>query len=381
MYCLSACLLDPGISDKRDPRWVGAWWIGFVILGTLIFTFSLPLFLFPAEFKTGLVFSNKKDGEKSPQVVVKKRNKDQELSPLLRLVKNPIYMCYVFGTTFRVFGVMGYYTFKPKFLESQYKKSASTANLFSGIVGTVPAAIGLLLGGAYLTYVQPGPLQLTSFITVVELLGTMSYVSALFLGCPQTTYAALPVNNANTYGADLMCNTNCSCPQKFQPICGPDNYTNYFSACFAGCSPQSLISMNGTKQYSDCSCIDSPGVATEGFCEPNCGNNFEILILLGAIAGIIGRPAMAAFIPYPLVYGWVTNTACEVWESKCGKTGNCLVYDSDKFRNRLHGLTLTLYYIGSVFDIIVVLLSKRIKNLYEDEEEEDQESDDNINNK
>ncbi|CAG2100163.1 unnamed protein product [Medioppia subpectinata] len=271
-----------------------------------------------------------------------------------------------------------------------------------GIVGTFPDAIGILLGGAYLTYLQPGSLQLTLLITIVEILGTINYVGALFLGCPQTTYAALPQNNINNYGTGLMCNTNCSCPQKFQPICGPDNYTNYFSACFAGCSPQSLISMNGTKQYSDCSCIDTPGVATEGFCEPNCGNNFEILIILGLISGIIGGQSWTgnviisfrivdpedkslalglagwfcsifAFIPYPLVYGWVTNSACEVWESKCGKTGNCLVYDSDKFRNRLHGLTLTLYYIGSVFDIIVVLLSKRIKNLYDDKEEEVQE--------
>ncbi|CAG2183072.1 unnamed protein product, partial [Oppiella nova] len=91
-----------------------------------------------------------------------------------------------------------------------------------------------------------------------------------------------------------------------------------------------------------------------------------------SIAGIIGRPAMAgnviisfrivdeedkslamAYIPYPLVYGWVTNTACEVWESKCGKTGNCLVYDVDKFRYRFIGLTLGLYAVGSVFDIIV----------------------------
>ncbi|CAG2180174.1 unnamed protein product [Oppiella nova] len=77
-----------------------------------------------------------------------------------------------------------------------------------------------------------------------------------------------------------------------------------------------------------------------------------------------------AFIPYPLVYGWVTNTACEVWETKCGKTGNCLVYDVDKFRYRLIGLTLGLYFVASIFDIIVVFLSHRIKNLYNDDEDE-----------
>src|SRR6185437_8644633 len=67
----------------------------------------------------------------------------------------------------------------------------------TGIVGTIPAAIGLLLGGAYLTCLQPGPRQLTSFITIVEILGTMGYVSAFFLGCPPTPFAALPKDNAN----------------------------------------------------------------------------------------------------------------------------------------------------------------------------------------
>ncbi|CAG2175707.1 unnamed protein product [Oppiella nova] len=308
---------------------------------------------------------------------------------------------------------MGYYTFKPKYLESMYKKSASTANLLSGIVGTIPAAIGLLLGGAYLTFLQPGPRQLTSFITIIEILGTMGYVSAFFLGCPPTPFAALPKDNANdiNLGSQLMCNVNCSCSHKFQPICGPDNYTTYFSPCYAGCDPRSLASINGTNHFSGCDCIDDigmsgmvnhtgiTGMATEGFCDSHCGNNFEILIILMAIAGIVGRPAMAgnviisfrivdeedkslamgvagafyslfAFIPYPLVYGWVTNTACEVWESKCGKTGNCLVYDVDKFRYRLIGLTLGLYFVGSIFDIIVVFLSHRIKNLYNDDEDE-----------
>ena len=78
---------------------------------------------------------------------------------------------------------------------------------------------------------------------------------------------------------------------------------------------------------------------------------------------------MPAFIPYPLVYGAVTDSACLIWEEKCGHRGNCWFYDSNKFRNLLHGLTLGLYLTGSFFDFIVVILSNRIKNFYDDEEE------------
>ena len=79
---------------------------------------------------------------------------------------------------------------------------------------------------------------------------------------------------------------------------------------------------------------------------------------------------ISAFIPGPLIYGAVTDAACLIWEEKCGQRGNCWVYDSNKFRNYLHGLTVGLYLTGSIFDIIVVFLSKRIKNLYNDLEVE-----------
>ncbi|CAG2176057.1 unnamed protein product [Oppiella nova] len=190
-------IMETGITDQRDPRWIGAWWLGFVILGTLICICALPMLLFPAEFKNKSVVNSETD--KISQFTTK-THKKQELSlskRLLRLAKNPIYVSYTLGSIFHWFAVLGFYTFKPKYLESQYKKSASTANLLSGIVGTIPAAIGFLLGGAYLTFLQPGPRQLTSFITIVEILGTMGYVSAFFLGCPPTPFAALPKDNAN----------------------------------------------------------------------------------------------------------------------------------------------------------------------------------------
>ena len=37
--------------EKIDPRYIGAWWVGFLIIGTLIFLSSLPLFLFPKSLR------------------------------------------------------------------------------------------------------------------------------------------------------------------------------------------------------------------------------------------------------------------------------------------------------------------------------------------
>ncbi|XP_054164679.1 solute carrier organic anion transporter family member 2A1-like [Oppia nitens] len=399
-------LIDPGIKDLKDPRWVGAWWIGFLVLAIALIITSIPMFLFPADLKQqkqvkDSVHNNDK------QLSTLESNKIKEKVNQLGVVKrvtnlliNPIYLCYVLGTCARLFGVLGYITFKSKYLESQYKKSASTANFVSGIVGILPSGAGILLGGVILTCFQPGPRILTIFVMVVEMLGPIGILAGFFLGCPTSQFASLPINNL---GMDVQsqCNSNCGCTEQlFHPICGPDNITNYYSPCYAGCAPESLIKPeSGPNQYSMCSCLEG-GSATDGYCNNQCGNNFEIFVTLTSIGGLIGQLSrtgnaiislrivetfdkslaigiagsmysLLAFIPYPLVFGAILNSACMVWEKNCGKTGNCLVYDSDKFRNRFLGITLAMILLGSVFDILVVILSSRIKNLYDDNDNED----------
>lgn len=46
--------MDPGI-PRTDPRFVGAWWISFIVVGALLLVATLPMFLFPAQFKTANV--------------------------------------------------------------------------------------------------------------------------------------------------------------------------------------------------------------------------------------------------------------------------------------------------------------------------------------
>lgn len=37
--------------DQDDPRWIGAWWMGYLIIGTGIFLSTLPMFFFPKKIR------------------------------------------------------------------------------------------------------------------------------------------------------------------------------------------------------------------------------------------------------------------------------------------------------------------------------------------
>ena len=59
----------------------------------------------------------------------------------------------------------------------------------------------------------------------------------------------------------------------------------------------------------------------------------------------------------------------QVWERKCGKQGNCWVYDNDRFRNVLFGTTIIFLSLGSFFDFLMIFFSHRLKNIYDDEDD------------
>ena len=92
---------------------------------------------------------------------------------------------------------------------------------------------------------------------------------------------------------------------------------------------------------------------------------------------------MLACIPYPLIFGAVVDSTCLVWEEKCGKTGNCWIYDQDKFRYYLHGTALAFMCVGSLMDLGIIFNAKRIKNFYDestdDNEEQETKNGDNTN--
>lgn len=82
--------------------------------------------------------------------------------------------------------------------------------------------------------------------------------------------------------------------------------------------------------------------------------------------------SLFAFIPFPLVFGYIADSSCSIWEvDGCtGKRGNCWLYDQGKFRNRYLGVAIVFMGLGSFFDLLLVFYADRVKNLYEDDEDD-----------
>lgn len=81
------------------------------------------------------------------------------------------------------------------------------------------------------------------------------------------------------------------------------------------------------------------------------------------------KPPPLAFIPYPLIFGAIIDSTCMIWEKSCGKTGNCWLYDLDKFRVYLHASSFMFLMVGVLCECGTIIYASRVRNIYEEDEE------------
>ncbi|KAG8187153.1 hypothetical protein JTE90_020031 [Oedothorax gibbosus] len=387
--------VDPGFGPE-DPRWIGGWWMGFMLQGVLVMIFSAPIALFPRRLP----------GHKLAAATVRKgeglgSNLAGLWAALKRLGKNPIYIFLVINTIGVIFGGFGHYIMLPKYMENQFRVSASQASLISGPPGISALIVSTLLGG-YLVYrFRPNAKFLTGGLAILEIVGAVGF---LILTIPKCE--SIQMSNYGWDGQGLIlegsCNSNCSCTTRsFTPVCSPDGKTHFFSACHAGCHGK----VNQT--FTECSCIaDSFSMdedsTTEGFCITHgCWNQALIYIItLPIISFIVNILKIAntmvflrcintedksvalgtfetflsafGFIPYPVVFGALVDSACLVWEKSCGQTGNCWFYDITKFNYLLHGASALFTGLSALCMFVVFCLSGRMKDMYKEDEDLDE---------
>lgn len=131
-------------------------------------------------------------------------------------------------------------------------------------------------------------------------------ISGLFFGCPPRQFHGLDtLKSGNELTGSLpTCSAHCGCTQRvFQPVCGSDNVTNYFSPCYAGCSSAifELDAKNRSKisAFENCGCDGSAagvGSVTNGYCKNECGSNMMYYLSILAFGKMFGAVGFAGNI-------------------------------------------------------------------------------------
>lgn len=104
------------------------------------------------------------------------------------MLTNPIWVLDTCAGTFRFIGYAGYYITQPKYIESQFRKSASKASFATGMYNILAMAFGIIGGGVFIRIMKPGPRLLTGLIFFVELFANAGIISGLFFGCEQSEF-------------------------------------------------------------------------------------------------------------------------------------------------------------------------------------------------
>jgi hypothetical protein len=161
-----------------------------------------------------------------------------------RLIRNRILLCRIASTVLHILPISGFYTFLPKYLENQFKLTASDASFISGIAGILVMGVGIFSSGIVMRKFNPSPKLVSRWIAVVTLTYAIGMLSLTTIGCSQSELVFS--NSMSDFKLDhLSINLNqqscrdCNCADgQFLPICASSGVT-YVSPCVAGCTDQS----------------------------------------------------------------------------------------------------------------------------------------------
>ncbi|KAF6340489.1 solute carrier organic anion transporter family member 1C1 [Rhinolophus ferrumequinum] len=406
--------LDHITITPKDPQWVGAWWLGYLIAGILSLLAAVPFWCLPKSIprprsredsnssseKSKFIMDDHTDYQTPLGEKAKIMEMARDFLPSLKnLFGNPVYFLYLCASTVQFNSLFGMVTYKPKYIEQQYGQSTSKANFVIGLINIPAVALGIFSGGIVMKKFRISVCGAAKIYLGSSVLGYLLFLSLFALGCENSDVAGLTVSYQGTKPVSYHeralfsdCNSRCKCSEtKWEPMCGENGIT-YASACLAGC--QNSTRSGKTIMFYNCTCVgitasisgNSSGMVGRCQKDNGCPKMFLYFLVISVITsytlslgGIPGyilllrciKPQLKSFalgiytlairvlagIPAPVYFGVLIDTSCLKWGFKrCGSRGSCRLYDSNAFRHIYLGLTMMLG-IMSIFLSIAVLFT------------------------
>uniref|UniRef100_A0A8C8JEZ4 Solute carrier organic anion transporter family member n=1 Tax=Oncorhynchus tshawytscha TaxID=74940 RepID=A0A8C8JEZ4_ONCTS len=405
--------------NHKDSRWVGAWWLGFLVSGFLMLLAGIPFWFLPntlaksssdtpeVEPEQGSFIPEDNTEEDAPQPVTMAAMAKDFAPSLKRLFSNKVYLLIILTSVVAFNGFIGMITFKPKFMEQVYGQSPSKAIFLIGSMNLPAVAVGVIVGGLVMKRFKLSVLGAARLSIVSSFLSFCLLLIQYFLQCDNSEVAGLTMTYQGatevSYQQESLlsqCNMGCSCSLKhWDPVCARNGIT-YASPCLAGCQTSTGVGKEMVRHLmSKCGGLMAPptnrsailgqcprkrdcdrmfkfymAVSVLGAFVSACGGTSGYIVLLRSIHPdlkslalgmhtLIGRTLGG--IPPPIYFGALIDRTCLKWGLKrCGGQGACRFYDSHAFRITFLGLVYCLYGLANLlWGVLYLQLSKRQKKL------------------
>ncbi|XP_044302084.1 solute carrier organic anion transporter family member 4C1 [Varanus komodoensis] len=385
----------------EDARWVGAWWIAFVVCGFATSLLVAPFSFFPRQLPgTHKIQAEKVSETHHNGTVVNAeyagRSMKDFLLALWVLLRNPVLMCLVIAAALEALVATGFATFLPKFIENQFGYTSSYSATLGGLVLVPGAAIGQIISGTLVSKLQLNCKNIIRFIIITCSIALVLNMVFAIAKCGNEPFAGVSetYNGTGTLSnLTAPCNAHCRCMRsEFLPVCGADE-VQYFSPCYAGCT--SVFVHKHSKVYSQCSCVGDPKIVIEnttagaipGKCKSKCTVlpwflSFFFLTVVFTFMAVTpttvailrcvpkGHRSFAmgvhmlflrllGSIPGPILFGVSIDHTCTLWSiDKCGIQGACWTYDNKKMAFTLMGISACSKAVSIIFFIVAFILYK-----------------------
>uniref|UniRef100_A0A2K6C3P6 Solute carrier organic anion transporter family member n=1 Tax=Macaca nemestrina TaxID=9545 RepID=A0A2K6C3P6_MACNE len=394
----------------NDSRWVGAWWLNFLVSGLFSIISSIPFFFLPQtpnkpqkERKASLSLPvlETNDGKSQTANLTSRGKKiTKNVTGFFRSFKsiltNPLYVVFVLLTLLQISSYISGFTYVFKYVEQEYGQPSSKTNVLLGIVTLPIFASGMFLGGYIIKKFKLNPIGIAKFSFFTAVMSLFFYLLYFFILCENKSVAGLTMtydgNNPVTSHRDVplsYCNSDCNCDEsQWEPVCGNNGIT-YISPCLAGCK-----SSSGNKKsivFHNCSCLEVTGLQNRNYsahlgeCPRSdaCLTKFYFFVAIqvlnlffSALGGtsyfmlmlhlkyvpwtdIFSSPITGGILA-PIYFGALIDTTCMKWSTNnCGTRGSCRIYNSTLFSKVYLGLSSVLRVSSLVLYIILIYAMKK----------------------